>query len=77
MLTLTILLVPSDIQLILHVWTRLVAREDALPVVAIAPPVVAVAWKDRTILGYHIETGADLQLEFSRTRGEVGRCCCG
>lgn len=60
MLTLAVLLIPVDIKLVLEVRAGLVARDDALPIVAIAPPIVSVTRQHRTVASYCIEADADL-----------------
>lgn len=67
MLALAVLLVPIDVKLILKVRTRLVAREDTLPVVAVAPPVVWIARQHGSIASYCVETVANLKLELGGT----------
>lgn len=75
MLTLAILLVPVDIELSLQVGARLEARQDTLPIVAVAPPVVRVAWKDGAVTVHCVEADTDLKLELSRACSEIWRYC--
>lgn len=66
-LALAVLLVPVDISLLLKIGTRLVAGDDALPVVAIAPPIVRIAWQHGAVTSHGVKADRDLQFQLART----------
>ncbi len=66
-LALAVVLVPIDISLLLKIGARLVAGDDALPVVAVAPPIVRIAWQHGAVTSHGVKADRDLKFQLART----------